>query len=112
MELEPVRRILGLECNRALPENVLFVNNMVIEEPEYGIFFTDEFRDQAFQRLSDINKVGMEALVSYLVAASMVKSTKNARFSMKLRKLIAEHTDQEKLKSKKVKLETLGYKMD
>ncbi|GKD50652.1 hypothetical protein Tco_1279628 [Tanacetum coccineum] len=47
-----------------------------------------------------------------LIAASMVKSTENARFSMKLRKLIAEHLDQEKLKSKKVKLEALGYKMD
>ncbi|GJX43822.1 hypothetical protein Tco_0260498 [Tanacetum coccineum] len=112
MELEPETRIPGLECNRALPENVPFVNNMVIEEPEYGIFFTDEFGDQAFQRWSDIDKVGMEALVSYLVAASMVKSTENARFSMKLRKLIAEHPDQEKLKSKKVKLEALGYKMD
>nr|GEV84620.1 hypothetical protein [Tanacetum cinerariifolium] len=55
---------------------------------------------------------GMEALVSYLVAASMVKSPENAKFSMKLRKLIVEHPDQEKLKSKKVKLEALGYKMD
>ncbi|GJT78105.1 hypothetical protein Tco_1044830 [Tanacetum coccineum] len=35
---------------------------MVIEEPEYGIFFTDEFGDQAFQRWSDIDKVGMEAV--------------------------------------------------
>ncbi|GJT00840.1 hypothetical protein Tco_0822009 [Tanacetum coccineum] len=85
---------------------------MVIKEPEYGIFFTDEFGDQAFQRWSNFNKVGMEALVSYLVATSMVKSTENARFSIKLRKLIAEHPDQEKLKSKKVKLEALGYKMD
>ncbi|GKD80159.1 hypothetical protein Tco_1342780 [Tanacetum coccineum] len=85
MELEPEIRIPGLERNRALPENVSFVNNMVIEEPEYGIFFTNEFGDQ---------------------------SPKNARFSMKLRKLIAEHPDQEKLKSKKVKLEALGYNMD
>ncbi|GJY83586.1 hypothetical protein Tco_0496962 [Tanacetum coccineum] len=61
---------------------------------------------------SGINKVGMEALVSYLVAASMVKYPKNARFNIKLRKLIAEHSDQEKLKSKKVKLEALGYNMD
>nr|GEV21130.1 hypothetical protein [Tanacetum cinerariifolium] len=61
---------------------------------------------------SDVDKVGMEALVSYLVAASMVKSPENARFSMKLRKLITEHPDQEKLKSKKVKLEALGYNMD
>ncbi|GJW32817.1 hypothetical protein Tco_0052849 [Tanacetum coccineum] len=112
MELEPETRILGLECNRALPRNVLFVNNMVIKEPEYGIFFIDKFGDQAFQRWSDIDKVGMEALVSYLVAASMVKSPENARFNMKMRKLITKHPDQEKLKSKKVKLEALGYKMD
>nr|GEW77559.1 hypothetical protein [Tanacetum cinerariifolium] len=93
MELEPEIRIPGLECNRTLPENVLFVNNMVIEEPEYGIFFIDEFGDQAFQRWNDIDKVGMEALVSYLVAASMVKSPENARFIIKLRKLIAKHPD-------------------
>ncbi|GKE06230.1 hypothetical protein Tco_1398248 [Tanacetum coccineum] len=79
---------------------------------EYGIFFTDEFGDQAFQIWSNIEKVGMEALVSYLVAVSMVKSPENARFNMKLRKLIAEHPDQEKLKSKKVKLEALGYEMN
>ncbi|GJT09593.1 hypothetical protein Tco_0856635 [Tanacetum coccineum] len=88
MELEPEIKIPGLKCNRALPENVLFVNNMVIEEPEYGIFFTDEF------------------------AASMVKSPENARFSLKLKKRIVEHPDQEKLKSKKVKLEALGYEMN
>nr|GEY60854.1 copia protein [Tanacetum cinerariifolium] len=57
MELEPETRIPGLECNRTLPENVPFVNNMVIEEPEYVIFFTNEFGDQAFQRWSDIDKV-------------------------------------------------------
>nr|GFA01549.1 hypothetical protein [Tanacetum cinerariifolium]GFA39542.1 hypothetical protein [Tanacetum cinerariifolium] len=88
MELKPETRIPGLEYNRTLPQNVLFVNNTVIEEPEYEIFFTDEF------------------------AASMVKSPENERFSMKLRKLIAEHLDQEKFKSKKVKLEALGYNMD
>nr|GEY75042.1 hypothetical protein [Tanacetum cinerariifolium] len=83
MELEPETRIPRLECNRTLPENVPW---------------------------SDIDKVGMEALVSYLVA--MVKCTENARFSMKLTKLIVEHLDQEKFKSKKVKLEALGYNMD
>ncbi|GJY85484.1 hypothetical protein Tco_0499510 [Tanacetum coccineum] len=73
MELEPKIKVPGLECNRSLPEGVPFVNNMVIEEPEYEIFFTDVF-------------------------------------SLKLRKLIAEHPDQEKLKSKRVKLKALGYK--
>nr|GEX90125.1 hypothetical protein [Tanacetum cinerariifolium] len=72
IELEPETRIPRLECNRTLP------NNMVIEEPEYEIFFTDEFGDQAFQRWSDIDKVRMLALVSYLVAASVVKSLENA----------------------------------
>nr|GEV55508.1 retrovirus-related Pol polyprotein from transposon TNT 1-94 [Tanacetum cinerariifolium]GEV76571.1 retrovirus-related Pol polyprotein from transposon TNT 1-94 [Tanacetum cinerariifolium] len=88
MKLELKTRIPGLECNRALPKNVPFVNNMVIEEPEYGIFFTNKFD------------------------ASMIKSPENVRFSMKLRNLIVEHPDQEKLKSKKVKLEALRYKMD
>ncbi|GKA76456.1 hypothetical protein Tco_0782917 [Tanacetum coccineum] len=87
MELEPEIKIPGLQCNRALLEN-------------------------AFQRWSDIDKVGMEALVSYLVAASMVQSPENARFNMKLKKLIAEHPDQEKLKSKKVKLKALEYEMN
>nr|GEV57845.1 hypothetical protein [Tanacetum cinerariifolium] len=45
-------------------------------------------------------------------AASMVKSPEKASFNMKLKKLIAEHPDQEKLKSNKVKLEALGYEMN
>ncbi|GJW46326.1 hypothetical protein Tco_0077972 [Tanacetum coccineum] len=60
----------------------------------------------------DIYKVGMESLVSYLVMASVVKTEENARFSIKLRKLIADHPNQEKLKSKKVKLEALGYHLE
>nr|GEU80168.1 retrovirus-related Pol polyprotein from transposon TNT 1-94 [Tanacetum cinerariifolium] len=76
IELKLETRIPRLECNRTLPENVSFVNNMVIEEHEYGIFFTDEFGDQAFQRWSDIDKVEMEALVSYLVAVSMISLLK------------------------------------
>ncbi|GKG12193.1 hypothetical protein Tco_0346430, partial [Tanacetum coccineum] len=78
MELEPETKIPRLECNQTLLENVPFVNNMVIEEHEYGILFTDELGDQEFQRWGDINNVGMEALVSYLVADTMVKSPENA----------------------------------
>ncbi|GKC65504.1 hypothetical protein Tco_1098102, partial [Tanacetum coccineum] len=48
MELEPEIKVHGLECNKSLPEGVPFVNNMVIKEPEYWIFFTDVFGDQAF----------------------------------------------------------------
>nr|GEY93086.1 hypothetical protein [Tanacetum cinerariifolium] len=81
-------------------------------EREYGIFFTDVFGDQAFQRWNDIHKVGVDSLVSDLVMALMVKTQENSRFSLKLRKLIVEHPDQEKLQSKKVKLEALVYKLD
>ncbi|GJW61907.1 hypothetical protein Tco_0111242 [Tanacetum coccineum] len=48
MELELEIRIPALECNMSLPEGVPFVNNMVIEEPEYGMFFIDVFGDEAF----------------------------------------------------------------
>ncbi|GKC79052.1 hypothetical protein Tco_1129826 [Tanacetum coccineum] len=106
--LEPEIKVHGLECSRSLPEGVPFVNNMVIEEPDYGIFFTDVFGDQAFQRWNDIHKVGIDSLVSYLVMASMIMTLENARFSLKLEKLIAEHPDQEKLQSKRVKLEAVG----
>ncbi|GJU07800.1 retrovirus-related pol polyprotein from transposon TNT 1-94 [Tanacetum coccineum] len=85
MELEPEIKLPGLECNRSLPKGVPFMNNMVIEEPEYGIFFTDVF-----------------------VMASMIKTLENARFSLNLKKLIDEHADQEKLQSKRVKLEVVG----
>ncbi|GJU61786.1 hypothetical protein Tco_1243621 [Tanacetum coccineum] len=74
MELETEVKVSRLECNRSLPEGVLFVNNMVIKEPEYGIFFTDVFSDQAFQRWNDIHKVKVDSLVSYLVMASNIKT--------------------------------------
>nr|GEX12434.1 hypothetical protein [Tanacetum cinerariifolium] len=116
-ELDELREIIPKKKNTMVKDLMNSLSQRYerlrqIPEPEYGIFFRDEFGDQAFQRWSNIDKVGMEALMSYLVAASMVKSPENARFSMKLRKLIVEHPDQEKLKSKKVTLEALGYKMD
>ncbi|GJW54717.1 hypothetical protein Tco_0098802 [Tanacetum coccineum] len=112
IELEPKIKVHGLECNRSLSEGVPFVNNMVIEEPEYVIFFIDVLGDQGFQRWSKIHKVRVNSLVSYLVMASIIKTPENARFCLKLKKLIAEHFDQEKLKSKNVKLESLGYMLD
>ncbi|GJZ72763.1 hypothetical protein Tco_0636909 [Tanacetum coccineum] len=45
MELEPEVKVPRLDCNRSLHEGVPFVNHMVIEEPEYGIFFIDVFVD-------------------------------------------------------------------
>ncbi|GKC98022.1 copia protein [Tanacetum coccineum] len=112
MELEPEIRVPGLECNQTLPENVSFVHNMVIKEHEHGMFFIDVFGDQAFQRMNDMHKVDIKTLLTYLVMASNITTPENTRFCLKLRKMIAEHLDQEKLKSKKVKLESVGYKVN
>ncbi|GJZ93598.1 hypothetical protein Tco_0665801 [Tanacetum coccineum] len=112
MELEPEIHIPALEYNISLPEGVPFVNNIDIEEPEYEIFFIDVFGDECFQRWSDINKVGVETLISYLVTTLNISTSKNERFYQKLKELIAKHPDQEKLQSKRVKLEYVGYKLD
>nr|GEZ52822.1 hypothetical protein [Tanacetum cinerariifolium]GEZ53141.1 hypothetical protein [Tanacetum cinerariifolium] len=57
IELDPDIRIPRLKCNGSLPEGVPFVNNMVIEEPKYEMFFIDVFGDEAFQRMNDMHKV-------------------------------------------------------
>ncbi|GJZ56636.1 hypothetical protein Tco_0611829 [Tanacetum coccineum] len=110
MELKPKIKVPSLECNRILPEGVLFINNMVIKEPEYGMFFIDVFGDKAFHIMSDINKVGVDALLTYLMMDSNITTPKNTRFCLKLRKLIEEHPDQEKSQSKEVKLESEDHK--
>nr|GFA69364.1 hypothetical protein [Tanacetum cinerariifolium] len=107
IELEREIKVPRLDYDRSLPEGVPFVKNMVIKELEYEIFFNDVFGGQVFQRWNDIHKVEVDSLVSYLVMASMIKTLENVRFYLKLKKLIAEHPDQEKLKSKRVKLEAL-----
>ncbi|GJV29427.1 hypothetical protein Tco_1385875 [Tanacetum coccineum] len=111
-ELEPKTRILVLECNISLPEGIPFVNNLVIEQPENGMFFIDVFGDEAFQRMSDIHKVDVETLLTYLVMASNISTPANQRFCLALRSLIESHPDKEKLKSKKVKLKAVGYSLD
>ncbi|GJX71130.1 hypothetical protein Tco_0308301 [Tanacetum coccineum] len=110
--LPPLENLQGASSSSESFEGVPFVNNMVIEEPEYEMFFIDFFGDEAFQRMSDINKVGVETLLTYLVMASNITTPENTRFCLKLRKLIANHPNQVKLKSKKVKLEYVGYKLD
>ncbi|GJV72696.1 hypothetical protein Tco_1492691 [Tanacetum coccineum] len=85
MELEPETRIHGIECNRSLPEGVPFVSNMVIKEPEYGMFFINVFGGEAFQRMNDMHKVDIETLLTYLVMASNITTPKNQRFCLKLR---------------------------
>ncbi|GKA42651.1 hypothetical protein Tco_0735311 [Tanacetum coccineum] len=88
----------------SLSSRVQFVNNKVIEYPKHGIFFIDVFGDQAFQRISVIHKVDVDSLLSYMVMAGNIRAPENQRFCAKLKKMIDEHTDKEKLKSKKVKL--------
>ncbi|GJV79322.1 hypothetical protein Tco_1515192 [Tanacetum coccineum] len=73
LEFEHEVCVPRLKCNRSLPEGVPFVNNLVIEQPENGLFFIDVFA---------------------------------------LRSLIDSHPDKEKLKSKKVKLEVVGYSLN
>ncbi|GJV18044.1 hypothetical protein Tco_1363367 [Tanacetum coccineum] len=88
MELEPETYIVGLHCNIKLPKEVPFVNNLVIEEPEHGLFFIDSFREPAFQRINDIHKVETETLLGYKVIASNVKTIANQRFSMMMSKML------------------------
>ncbi|GKA29920.1 retrovirus-related pol polyprotein from transposon TNT 1-94 [Tanacetum coccineum] len=104
-ELEPETCIPGLECNRSLSEGILFVNNLGIKQPENGMFLIDIFGDEAFQRMSDVHKVDVETLLTYLVMASNISTLAYQRFCLALRSLIKSHPDKEKLKSKKVKLE-------
>nr|GEV45722.1 hypothetical protein [Tanacetum cinerariifolium] len=51
MEQEPEIYIAGLHCNRKLLEGFPFEKNLVIEQPEHGIFFIDAFGKPAFQRV-------------------------------------------------------------
>ncbi|GJW30390.1 hypothetical protein Tco_0047265 [Tanacetum coccineum] len=101
-----------IKCNRSLPKGILFVNNLMIEQFEYEIFFIDVFGDKDFQKMSDIHKVDIETLLTYLVMASNISTLSNQKFCLALRRLIESHPDQEKFKSKKVNLESVGYKLD
>ena len=50
VELEPEIRVLGLDCDRSLPEGINWLNNVVLEVLERGMCFTDEYGNPAFQR--------------------------------------------------------------
>ncbi|GJS44388.1 hypothetical protein Tco_0569431 [Tanacetum coccineum] len=69
-----------------------------------------KFGDFGVTKLDEL--VDVETLQNNLVMASTITTPKNHRFCLKLRKLSADHPDQEKLKSKSVKLEAMGYKLD
>ena len=102
----------GPECNRELPEGVNFVNCLVIEEPERGLFHIDVYGNPAFQRWSDIDQAGVAAMISYIPVASQIQSPANVRFCQDLNAKIRDHPNRETLITKKVKLEALGIHLD
>ncbi|GJS93121.1 hypothetical protein Tco_0800089 [Tanacetum coccineum] len=109
MELEPKTYIVGLHYNRKLPKGIPFVKNLVIEEHEHGHFFIDAFGEPAFQRINDTHKVESETLLGYKVMASNIKTITNQRFNVFMSKMIDERPDKEKIMTKRVNLENLGY---
>ncbi|GJU68409.1 putative reverse transcriptase domain-containing protein [Tanacetum coccineum] len=67
-KLDELREIIPKKKNAVVQD---LMKSLSRRAEKYSCARLDEFGDQAFQRWSDIDKVGMEALVSYLVAASM-----------------------------------------
>lgn len=110
--MEPEIKVPGLDYDRSLPEGICFMNNVVLEVPERGMCFTDEYGNPAFQRWSDIDWAGIKAMLGYLMMVSPIKSAENVRFCLYLKAMIEEHPDKHLLRSKRAKLEALGYKLD
>ncbi|PWA84079.1 hypothetical protein CTI12_AA162210 [Artemisia annua] len=107
---EPEDFIAALHCNRAPPAGVKFVPNKVIKVPEYGIFFMDELKEKAFQRVSDIHLVETTTLLAYKLMARNYKSPENEEFMMLMDKMMNERPDKHILLTKKAKLELMGIK--
>ena len=88
------------------------MNNLVIEQPERGLFFMDGLNLQAFQIWSEIDLAGIRSMVGFLMLASPLKNPANVRFCHDLKIKIKEHPDQHLLESKRQNLEALGYPLD
>ena len=110
IEQEPEDFIAALHCNRAPPAGVKFVQNKVIKEPEYGIFFVDELNEKAFQRVSDIHLVETTTLLAYKLMARNYKSPENEEFILLMDKMMNERPDKHILLTKRAKLELMGIK--
>ncbi|GKB85557.1 hypothetical protein Tco_0957829 [Tanacetum coccineum] len=107
MKLEPETYIVGLHCRSELPAAVKFVNNLVIEQLEHGLFFIDAFGDEAFQRVYEVHKVETETLLGYKFMALNVKTDANQRFIMLMSEMINKRPDKDRILSKRAKLESL-----
>ncbi|GJV29596.1 hypothetical protein Tco_1386044 [Tanacetum coccineum] len=85
------------------------MKNKVIKEPKSGLFFIDVFGDEAFQKVSDVQKVETETLLRYKMVAFNDKSATNQRFMALIDKMIYEQHEKDKRITKKVKLELIGF---
>jgi hypothetical protein len=112
IESEPEIKVPGLDCDRSVPEGITFVRNIMLEHPERGLCFMDEYGNPAFQRWSDMDRAGVKAMLMYLLLASPVKSAENQRFCQDLRAMIEKHPEKHLLRSKKAKIEGLGYHLN
>ena len=88
------------------------MDNVVFEVPERGMCITDEYGNPAFQRWSDIDRAGIKAMLIYLMLASAVNCAENQRFCQDLKAMIEEHREKHQLRSKKAKLEALGFHLN
>nr|GEV87644.1 hypothetical protein [Tanacetum cinerariifolium] len=80
-----------------------FVDFRVTELDELGLIIKKK-KSRIVKELMIFVGKGVDSLLTYLVMASNITTPKNTKFYLKLRKLIADHPDQEKLSSKRVKL--------
>ena len=112
IDSEPETKVPGLDCDRSIPEGITFMNNVVFEHPERGLCFMDEYGNPGFQRWSDMDRAGVKAMLVYLMLASHVRCVENQRFCQDLKAMIEEHPEKHLLRSKKAKLEALGYQLN
>ena len=110
MRQESKQYLYVLHCNKDPPAGVKFATNKMIKDPEYGLFFIDEYGSPAFQRVSDIHKVETPTLLAYKMMDRHYKSPKNEEFMILMDKMMSEHPDKHVLLSKKTKLEIMGNK--
>nr|GEY73891.1 concanavalin A-like lectin/glucanase domain-containing protein [Tanacetum cinerariifolium] len=91
-------------------KKIVDLKRKLTEEPEFGLLFIDEFRDEAFQRVSGIHKVKSATLLGYKMMAFYEKTSSNQNFVALMDKMILERLVKHIIASKKAKLEMLGYK--
>ncbi|GKB87578.1 hypothetical protein Tco_0959850 [Tanacetum coccineum] len=106
IKIHPNTKLLAIKVYKGTDKR-----NFDVHKPfKFGDF--DVFGDEAFQIMSDIHKVDVDTLLTYLMMALNVSTPANQRFCLALRSLIESHPAKEKLNSKRVKLEVFGYSLN